>query len=153
MKHLFSVFLASVLACAWSISPASAAGPLDVAAAKEQVAGFYKLYLHALNNNGDPLTKDRDALKRYLSAGFLKKVDRLSKVEGGLEADPFICAQDFDKDWEKNIKVQKAEIRGKAATTQVELTGREIARHHLIVKLIREAGGWKIDRVDGVDVS
>ena len=139
-----------VLAFVLSLAPARAAEPGD--AVKEQVVRFYKFYMHALNAEGDPLTKNRDTMKRYVSERFLKEVDRLSKIEGGIEADPFICAQDFDDGWEKNISVKDIAVTGKTATAKVELSGKQMDPHHLNLKLVEAADGWKIDRISDADL-
>ena len=128
-----SAFALLTLACVWTFSPARAAEPAE--AVKEQVVSFYKFYMHALNAEGDPLTKSHGTMKRYISERLLKEVDRLSKIEGGIEADSFICAQDFDKGWEKNISVKDTAVSGKTATANVELSGKEMEPHHLNLKL------------------
>ena len=149
MKSL-SAFALVILTCVWNLSPVHAAEPAD--AVKEQVVGFYQFYMHALNAEGDPLTKNHGTMKRYVSERFLKEVDRLSKVEGGIEADPFICAQDFDKGWEKNISVKDTVVSNKTATAKVELSGKEMDPHHLNLKLVLAADGWKIDRISDADL-
>ncbi len=124
----------------------------DAAAdATEQVRAFYKFYLHALNADDAPLAKSHAGMKRYISDRFLSEVDRAMKVEGGLEADPFICAQDFDKAWEKNILVKDPVIDGGKATVKVTLSGGEMTPQRLKLKLVNAGGAWKIDFVDNAE--
>ena len=110
-----------------------------------QLNAFYKIYLHALNANGDQLPK-RQTMSRYVSERLLTKLDKLSKIEGGIEADPFICAQDFDKAWERNTSVKDVKIDGAKASAEVDFTGPEMSQR-LRVKLVKAAGDWKIDDV------
>ncbi len=117
----------------------------DVAA---RLTGFYKFYCHALKGDGTALNHP-DKLTPYVSARFLKELARLSKVEGGIEADPFVCAQDNDPAWEKNIKLTnvKATADGKTATADVTLGGQKEMVRHLKVSLVNEAGVYKVDKV------
>ncbi|HEX8096530.1 MAG TPA: DUF3828 domain-containing protein, partial [Pyrinomonadaceae bacterium] len=73
----------------------------------------------------------------------------------GINADFFIDAQDWDEGWEKNISVSKATIQGAHATVTVTLKGgkpladNKTFDNKLRVGLRKEAGGWKIDTVNG----
>ncbi|HEY9231457.1 MAG TPA: DUF3828 domain-containing protein [Blastocatellia bacterium] len=111
---------------------------------------FYKWYVQALNQNKDPLTGERPVMRRYVTARLLAAIDRLAKVEGGLDADYFIAAQDWDKDWGKNITVSNVVVKNTVTTAKVALKGKEM-RHTLRLTLKQEAGAWKIDRVKDLD--
>ncbi len=113
----------------------------------QQARTFYAWYMHALNTEGDPLHKSKAGLKRYVSARFLKELDRFSKVEDGIDADPFLCAQDLGGAWEKNITVSDVTVEGDHARGQVNLKGPEMNSYSLLVQWVREGGAWKIDRV------
>ena len=114
---------------------------------------FYAFYCHALNADQNLLDKPAK-LKPYVSARFLKEIAEQSKVEGGLEADPFVCAQDNDPAWEKNVEVAhvKAAADGKSAKADVTLGGQKEMVRHLKVSLVKEDGVYKVDKVKDVDL-
>jgi ABC-type transporter MlaC component len=113
------------------------------------VRDFYQWYVQALVQNRDPFTQDRAQLKRYASERLLREIDHARKGPDGLDGDPFVDAQDFDKDWAKNISVSAPVINGKRATTVVELSGKEMGTRKLQVTLVQENGAWKVDKVEG----
>lgn len=132
-------------------APDSEAMRSDVTA---RLTEFYTFYCHALTKN-ESATDNPAKMKTYVSARFLKEINRLSKVEGGLEADPFVCAQDNDPKWEKNIKVThvKAADDGKSASADVTLTGdTKDMTVHLHVSLVNETGLYKVDKVKNSDL-
>ncbi len=108
---------------------------------------FYAWYVKAVAANRDPFKDDSAQLKRYASARLIREVEKARK-SGELGADPFIQAQDFDKDWAKNIKVADAKISGESASAKVELNGAEMGTHKLNVTMRNEGGAWKVDKVD-----
>ena len=114
---------------------------------------FYVFYCHALTKNKGA-TDNTARMKMYVSARFLKEILRLSSVEGGLEADPFVCAQDDDPAWEKNVKVAhvKASDDGSAASADVTLGGQKEMVRHLKVSLVNEDGVLKVDKVKDADL-
>ncbi len=121
--------------------------------ATTELTRFYVLYCHALSTNGNLLAHP-DKLKPYVSVRFLKELARLGKIEGGIEADPFVCAQDTDPAWEKNVKVAhaKASDDGKTARADVTLGGTKEMVRHLKVALVDEGGVYKVDRVKDADL-
>ncbi len=131
-------------------SPDSEAMRADVVA---RLTEFYAFYCHGLTKEQD-VTNNEAKTKPYISARFLKKIREMSSVEGGLEADPLVCAQDNDPKWEKNIKVAnvKASADGKTASADVTLTGstKDITVH-LHVSLVNEGGVYKVDKVKSLD--
>lgn len=121
----------------------SAPTPSPEAVIKE----FYKWYVHALNQDGDPLTKGRATLRKYVTIRFIREIDRALKSEGGLDADMFLEAQDWDKEWEKNIAVSNVVTHYSTTTAMVTLSGKEMENRKLNLTLKREGGAWKIDKV------
>jgi hypothetical protein len=111
---------------------------------------FYKWYVHALNQNKEPLTGERTVMRKYVTLRLIREIDRMAKGPDGLDGDYFIDAQDWDKDWEKNIAVSNIVVKNTIATATVALTGKEMNRH-LQLTLKQEASVWKIDRVKGLD--
>lgn len=130
---------------------------LGVPAARAQESGgearpesvireFYQWYVQTVAANRSPMTDEPAKLKRYATAGMLRRIDKLAKDQE-LGADPFLQAQDVDNGWAKNIKVSKPKISGDVATANVELKGSEMS-HKLAVTLRQESGAWKVDKVD-----
>ena len=111
---------------------------------------FYKWYVHALNQNKEPLTGQRTVMRKYVTLRLIREIDRMAKGPDGLDGDYFIDAQDWDKDWEKNIAVSNVVVKNTIATATVALTGKEMNRH-LQLTLKQEGSMWKIDRVKGLD--
>lgn len=111
---------------------------------------FYKWYVHALNQNKNPLTGARTVMRKYVTVRLIREIDRMAKGPDGLDGDYFIDAQDWDKEWEKNIAVSNVAVKNVIATATVALSGEQMSRH-LQLTLKQEAGAWKIDRVKGLD--
>ncbi len=120
-----------------------AAGPADT------VRTFYNWYVTALAKNRDPLTESATELKQYVTKAFLDKIDKARKSPDGLEADPFLAAQDFDKEWASKINVRSTKVDGRSATCDVILNGRQIGSWQLRVRLEQEDGKWKLADVQG----
>jgi hypothetical protein len=117
------------------------------AAPEQVIRDFYKWYVGQLVAERDPFTDGRTELKRYASERLLRQLDKARNREGGIGSDPFLDAQDFDKDWAKNIKVSAPSVNGDKATANVELKGAEMGTQKLKLGLVQESGGWKIDKV------
>lgn len=115
------------------------------AATPEDVArGFYSWYLHQLSReNIEPLKQKRTALK-YLTPQLYANAPRLIRR---MNADIFICAQDWDTGWEKNFSVSTPQIRNGSATATVTLPSGEIDRIQINITLIKTASGWRINKV------
>lgn len=121
--------------------PDSSAKPPDAV-----VRGFYAWYLDQLNNdNFNPLKLRATALK-YLSPELLGKAPRLTRA---MSADIFICAQDFDPEWERNISLSQSRSQGPKSSTLVVLQGSEMSSK-IRVTLRRLNPGWRIDAVECV---
>jgi uncharacterized protein DUF3828 len=114
------------------------------------IKSFYNWYVHALNGNGDPLAHQRARLRQFASARLLREIEKMVKGPDGLDGDYFLDAQDWDKQWEKNIAVSQLQITGNRANATVSLSGPDMSRK-LKVQLVREGGKWKIDKVKALD--
>jgi hypothetical protein len=115
-----------------------AATPQDVA------RGFYSWYLHQLSlENGDPLKQKTTALK-YMTPQLYANAPKLIRR---MDADIFICAQDWDKGWEKNFSVGPPSIKNGSATETVTLPSGETDKIKINVTLIKTAAGWRINKV------
>jgi hypothetical protein len=112
----------------------------------ETIRGFYRWYLGVVSANRTPA---RAEMKRFATNRLLDEIEKKRSGPDGLDADYFLSAQDFDKDWSKNISVANISIQGEKATAAVELRGPEMGRHSLRVWLVREGGSWKVDKVEG----
>jgi hypothetical protein len=128
------------------VQKSPAAAPL-AKAPETVIKEFYRWYIERLNRNKDPLTQEKTALRQYLTPEFLRKAPRLLQQTN---ADVFICAQDFDKDWGTNVQVSRLNIQGAVATANVALSGTTM-NHKLKVRLKQSGGGWKLDRIDPLD--
>jgi hypothetical protein len=89
---------------------------------------------------------------------MLKKVSRrlgrwlYSPAYAEYGADYFIDAQDWDENWVKSITATQAVIKGNSATLRLTLGAAKssnpgFGKHTLAIKLVKENGLWKIDRV------
>src|ERR1044071_4286349 len=113
-------------------------------AAPEDVArGFYSWYLHQLSlENATPLKQKTTALK-YLTPQLYASAPRLIRR---MDADIFICAQDWDKGWEKNFPVSRPAIKNNSATATVTLPSGETDKIKINVTLLKTAAGWRINK-------
>ena len=138
--------LLAVMACVAVVSiPARAQQP----AKPEDVArGFYSWYLHQLSReNVEPLKQKTTALK-YLTPQLYAHAPRLIR---NMNADIFICAQDWDNGWEKNFTVSTPHIKNNSATATVTLPSGEIDKIQINLTLIKTASGWRINKVACAD--
>ena len=116
----------------------------QTASPEDLTRGFYSWYLHQLSlENATPLKQKTTALK-YLTPQLYANAPRLTRR---MDADIFICAQDWDKGWEKNFTVSTSEIKNNSATTTVTLPSGEMDKVRINVTLIKSASGWRINKV------
>jgi hypothetical protein len=120
----------------------------ETAAPEQVIRDFYKWYVGQLVAERDPFTDGRAELKRFASDRLLRQLDKARKSEDGIGSDPFLDAQDFDKQWAKNITVATPVVNGDKATAQVDLKGAEMGTQKLKLSLVQEKGSWKIDKVE-----
>lgn len=132
------VVLASLAILSTTAQAQQSAKPEDV------TRGFYSWYLHQLNReNAEPLKQKTTALK-YLTPQLYANAPRLTRR---MDADIFICAQDWDQGWEKNFTVSTPEIKNGSATDTVTLPSGETDKVRINVTLIKTAAGWRINKV------
>jgi hypothetical protein len=113
-------------------------------APEDVVRGFYSWYLHQLaHDNPNPLKQKVTALK-YLTPQLYANAPRLIR---NMDADIFICAQDWDKGWEKNFTVSTPQVKNNSATATVTLPSGETDKIQINVTLIKTAAGWRINKV------
>jgi len=113
------------------------------------VKAFYKWYVHALSNNvAQPLKSDKAAARKYVTASFRSRIEKASSREEGLNADPFLSAQDFDQAWENNIVIKKVSTTGATSTVNALLPSKQMGDQKLKIIMKKEGGLWKIDQVN-----
>ncbi|HET7285849.1 MAG TPA: DUF3828 domain-containing protein [Pyrinomonadaceae bacterium] len=116
----------------------------QLATPDEVARGFYSWYLHQLSReNVEPLKQKTTALK-YLTPQLYANAPRLTRR---MNADIFICAQDWDQGWEKNFTVSTPQIKNSSATETVTLPSGETDKIQINLTLIKTASGWRINKV------
>jgi Protein of unknown function (DUF3828) len=149
MKFLFSVIALFVAAISLTTTEAAAQAQTPMTP-EATVHSFYEWYVHTLNQNEEPIEKHQAELGKFVTQRLIKSLNRVLKSPEGLDADFFLDAQDWDKDWEKNITTTKALIQGPRANLIVTLKGGPgFGNHKLRVGLRKEGGAWKIDSING----
>jgi Protein of unknown function (DUF3828) len=119
-------------------------GRPTVAPPEQIVRAFYSFYLHELNRETwNPLKRRATALK-YLTPQLYANAPRLIRR---MDADIFICAQDWDKGWEQHFTIDPPSVKGVSATTLVTLPVGETDKIKIKVTLRKIAVGWRIDKV------
>lgn len=105
---------------------------------------FYSWYLHQLNHdNAEPLKQKTTALK-YLTPQLYANAPRLTR---NMDADIFICAQDWNQEWEKNFTVSTPVIKSSSATETVTLPSGDTDKIRINLTLLKTAAGWRINKV------
>ena len=145
--RLLSLFAGVLVLVSMLAVPAARAQDTGGAPKPESVIReFYQWYVQTVDANRSPMMDEPAKLKRYATAGMLRRIEKLAKNQE-LGADPFLQAQDVDNGWAKNNKVSNPKVAGNVATANVELKGSEMTQK-LAVTLRQESGAWKIDKVD-----
>lgn len=116
----------------------------------EQVThDFYKWYTHAINQGQDPI-RQQQILSRYVTARLIREINRQIRANE-YDVDYFIDGQNWDKDWEQNITVNAIKSTPNRPAFKVTLSGAGMPNYKLKVTLQKEAGIWKIDRVESLN--
>ena len=145
MKRIIGLVSVAAVIVAGQIQAAEpAATPEDC------IRNFYRWYVTNLVANRDPM-KQRSEIRRYATERLLKEIGRMEKGPDGLDGDYFTDAQDFDPLWAKQIEISGVKIQDDKSSAQVLLNGAKNMRKKLVVHLVREAGTWKVDKVQGRD--
>ena len=132
------IILASVTLLSMPARAQQTATPEDI------TRGFYSWYLHQLSlDNATPLKQKTTALK-YLTPQLYANAPRLIRQ---MDADIFICAQDWDTGWEKNFTVSTPQIKNNSATETVTLPSGDTDKIKIDLTLIKTASGWRINKV------
>lgn len=127
-------------------APASSAAQSTPSAT---VRAFYRWYVHALVQDvGEPLKSDKAMARKYVTASFLRRIEKASAREEGLNADPFLSAQDWDEKWENNIVIGKVSRSGATSIVNAVLPSKQMGDQKLKIILKKEGGLWKIDQVN-----
>lgn len=116
---------------------------------EQKVKSFYKWYLHELNADGNPVDQ-KARMSGFISARLSKWI--YSKAYEEYDADYFLDAQDWEKNWENGISVSKMTIAGNTAKLKVTLSvpkgvTTNFAPEILLIMMVKEGGDRKIDRV------
>lgn len=145
MKRIIGLVSVAAVVVAGQIQAAEpAATPEDC------IRNFYRWYVTNLVANREPM-KQRSEIRRYATERLLKEIGRMEKGPDGLDGDYFTDAQDFDPLWAKQIEISAVKIQDDKSSAQVLLNGAKNMRKKLVVHLVREAGTWKVDKVQGRD--
>src|SRR5690242_18685540 len=132
------VLVVAVLSISAPVRAQQASTPEDIA------RGFYSWYLHQLTiENSNPL-KQRATMLKYLTPQLYANAPRLIRR---MDADIFICAQDWDNGWEKNFTVSTPQITNNTATATVTLPSGETDKIRINLTLLKTASGWRISKV------
>lgn len=128
-----------------SVTFLSAPAQAQQTAAPDDVArGFYSWYLHQLTLERSNPLKQRATMLKYVTPQLYASAPRLTRQ---MDADIFICAQDWDKGWEKNFTVSTPEIKNTSATETVTLPSGETDKVRINLTLLKTAAGWRISKV------
>ena len=145
MLKLFRTKLSGViLLTAAAILLSTSTRAQQTAAPEEVTHSFYSWYLHQLSTEGSNPLKQRTAMLKYVTPQLYANAPHLIRR---MDADIFICAQDWDKGWEQNFTVSTPEIKNNTATATVTLPSGETDRVRINVTLIKFASGWRINKV------
>jgi hypothetical protein len=147
MKCIFAVAMLFLVANNLPLAETSVQAQTSVTP-EATLRHFYEWYLHALNQNQEPLEKHQAELSKFVTQRLMTSLNRARKRPEGIDADFFIDAQDLDETWEKNISTSRARIQGTRATASVTLKGTSFD-DKLRVGLRKEGGLWKIDSING----
>jgi hypothetical protein len=112
---------------------------------------FYKWYLTELNAEREPIRQNKTRMKSFISNRLSRWIYSSSYSEYG--ADYFIDAQDWEQSWVNGISATRPVIKGSTATLRVQFdpakgTTSGFGRRILPVKLVKEGGVWKIDKIN-----
>jgi hypothetical protein len=148
MKVLFLTFL--IISALHLSAGAQVRSPDTVA------KDFYKWYLTELNNERYPIRQNKKRMLEFISTRLGRWVYSPAYSEYG--ADYFIDAQDWDQTWVNGISATRPVIKGSTARVRIQLEPAKgvfsgFGRRTLPIKLVKEAGVWKIDMINNRELT
>ena len=161
MKLLTLVLLSSLIVtiCCTSLAAGRTNASSSVAGAPDAVVReFYQWYIHSVSHQVDPLKAGKTTLKKYVTARFIQKLERIAKemASGGYDSDPFLAAQrdypdspNLEDEWQNDMSTSKVVVKGAIATVTISF-GEDGALAKERISLVKEGGVWKIDNVKAV---
>ncbi|ADP10454.1 conserved uncharacterized protein [Erwinia sp. Ejp617] len=108
---------------------------------------FYSWYLTALSQEESPIDEHDPLLNEYVTQRLLQKINLLIKSPDGMDDDYFLQDQDYSDGWVNYVSVSSFTCEGNRAAGGVTLGRDPGDSQHLLVTLIHERDGWKIDEV------
>lgn len=108
---------------------------------------FYTWYLTALSKEESPIDEHDPLLNEYITGRLLQKINLLIKSPEGMDDDYFLQDQDYSDSWINHVSVGNFTLNGKRAWGNVTLGRDPSDRQSLLVTLVHERDGWKIDDV------
>ncbi|MBC7795238.1 MAG: DUF3828 domain-containing protein [Pyrinomonadaceae bacterium] len=113
------------------------------------IKNFYSYYVGAIEANKFPLKDDSVKLKRFITLRLYNE-QRKKYDANEFDADYFLQAQDFDKNWAKNVTVSDVKKSPNKTTANVLLKGKDDFDQKLKLSLVNEKGKWKIDKIQWI---
>ena len=118
---------------------------------EQSVKDFYGWYIEELSAERQP-RRQRGKIRASASVRLSKWY--LSEAYSNWGADYFVDAQDFNPNWAKGMSVSKATINRNIANLTVTLRAPRgsplgLGPQTLRIRMVKEGGAWKIDRVNG----
>jgi hypothetical protein len=155
LTNMAALFALIVMICSAPIVAQRTTRPSAAVRSPEVVLReFYKWYIHAGSHDIDPLKTDKATFRKYVSARFIREIERNERLpEGeGFDADYFLQTQDplpssdanNEAEWLKSISVSRVAVKGTTATAIVTFFA---GYPKVKVSLIQEGGVWKINHV------
>lgn len=142
------VFLFASLLAAGNFNSASANTEQAITG---KVKKFYGWYVNEIHNDRLPF-RNQAMIRNHSSRRLWKWLNSQAYRDFG--ADYFLDAQDFARDWGTQIAISNFKMKGNVTTFTMRMGSpkpdqTQMGPHTIKLKLVKESGSWKIDRVDG----
>lgn len=141
-----SLILAFAILAALHINTSAQTGTPEQAA-----KSFYRWYLTELNAERNPMQQQKRLMLQKVSARLGEWLYSKDHEENGSDADYFLDMQDWDETWANGITTERVISGAGSAEVKVSLRAKRNAPfglHVLYVRMTKERGAWKIDRVE-----
>ena len=151
---LFCALTAAILSAS-PVTPSTTASSAVATPPNVVVEEFYKLYIHSVSHQIDPLKTGKPTLQKYVTLRFMRKLERIARemASGGYDGDYFLEAQrdypdspNLEDEWIKTMSTSKLAIKGPTAAVIISF-GDSGALAKERISLVQEGGAWKIDDV------